>query len=167
MMTSDPLFFSCIPNVIQDFHLPSLSLTFTTIRDIKKGEQIFYSYTNIYQPAVARQRDLSKYGFICACKACAGDTSEADKFRVTYNESLFKLFAYQQRSLRNPLVTEKALEPVYQFKAFSVKAGVDTISIDKIILETLEIINERKGDRTEVLRVREEKERLLKGFPRN
>ena len=41
---------------------------------------------------------------------------------------------------------------------------MDTYSIDKIILETLEMINERKGDGKEVLRVREEKARLYNVF---
>lgn len=63
------------------------------------------------------------------------------------------MVAYQQRFLRNPLVTETA--------------GVDTYNADKIILETLEIINERKGDGKEVLRLREEKARLLKLFSKD
>jgi hypothetical protein len=142
-----------------------LSLIFTAVRDIKKGEQIFYSYTNIYQPAAARQQDVSKYGFRCTCKACSGDTSETDKFRATtYRETLAKLFAYQKKFLRNPLVMEKALDPVYQFKAAAIKAGVDTYEVDMTIIETLEIINERKGDGKEVLRLREEKARLLNVF---
>ena len=143
---------------MQDFNLPSLSLTFFAVRDIKKGEQIFYSYTDIYQPAVARQQKLSKYGFRCTCKACSGDTSEEiEKFRAIYREAMNKLFAYQQKFLRNPLLTEKALEPVYRFKAAAIKAGVDTYDVDEIILETLEMINKKKGDREELLRVREEK----------
>ena len=110
---------------MQDFNLPSLSLTFFAVRDIKKGEQIFYSYTDIYQPAVVRQQKLSKYGFRCTCKACSGDTSEEiEKFRAIYREAMNKLFAYQQKFLRNPLLTEKALEPVYRFKAAAIKAGV-------------------------------------------
>lgn len=118
----------------------------------------------LHQPAVARQQDLSKYGFRCTCKACTGDTSEIDKFRATKSEALDKLFAYQQRFLRNPLVTEKALEPVYRFKAAAIKAGGHTWNVDKIILETLEMINERKGDGKEVLRLREEKVRLLNAY---
>lgn len=158
------LSFSCAPNVFQNFNLPSLSLIFIAVRDIKKGEQIFYSYTDIYQPAVARQQDVSKYGFRCTCKACTGDTSEIDKFRTTLSETLAKLYAYQKRILRNPLVTEKALDPVYRFKADAIKAGVDTYDVDKIILETLEMLNERKGDGKEVLRLREEKARLQRFF---
>ena len=135
-------FSSCTPNVVQDFSLPLLSLIFIAVRDIKKGEQIFYSYTDIYQSAVARQRDVSKYGFRCTCKACTGDTSEIDKFRATYSEELTKLFAYQKRFLQNPFVKEKALDPVYRLKAAAINAGVDTYDIDKIILETLEIEEE-------------------------
>ena len=107
---------------------------------------------------------MSKYGFRCTCEACSGDTSGIEKFRATYREALNKLFAYQRKFLRNPLVTEKALDPIHRFKAAAIKAGVDTYSIDKIILETLEMINERKGDGKEVLRVREEKARLYNVF---
>ena len=65
----------------------------------RKGEQIFYSYTDIYQPAVVRQQNVSKYGFRCTCKACTGDTSEIDKFRATYIKALAKLLVYQQNFL--------------------------------------------------------------------
>ena len=108
---------------------------------------------------------MSKYGFRCTCKACTGDTSEPDKFRTAYKKILSGFFAYQKRFLRNPFVTEKALDPLYRFKASSIKAGVDTYNADKIILGTLETINERKGKGKEVLRLREEKDRLLKVFP--
>jgi len=77
---------------------------------------------------------------------------------------LFGFFSYHQRFLRNPFVTEKALDPIYRFKASSIKAGVDTYNADKIILETLETISERKGEGKEVLRLREEKGRLLKVY---
>ncbi|KIM46892.1 hypothetical protein M413DRAFT_422389 [Hebeloma cylindrosporum] len=158
---------SCCPNVIQNFDLPTLSITFAAVRDIKKGEQIVYSYTDIYQPAAARQQDVAKYSFRCKCKACIGYTSDIDKFRATYREALSNLFAYQNRFLRNPLVTEQALNPVYQFKSSSIKAGIETSDADKIILETLEMVNERKGDGKEVLRLGEEKKCLLKLFPEN
>jgi hypothetical protein len=61
--------------------LASFSLQFYAVRDIKSGEEIFYSYTNEYAPAAERRKELEPYGFTCACKACSLATPESDKFR--------------------------------------------------------------------------------------
>ena len=66
---------SCAPNVAVSCEVsgaqPAL-LSFTALRDIAAGEQIFHSYTD---PAAAREdrrSRLESYGFVCDCAACYG-----------------------------------------------------------------------------------------------
>ena len=73
--------YSCCPNTDLEFSLASFSLQFRAIRDIKRGEEIFYAYTDVYVSAAERQKDLEPYGFTCACTACLLATPESDKFR--------------------------------------------------------------------------------------
>lgn len=49
--------------------------------DIKAGEEIFYSYTDVHAPAAKRRKELEPYGSICTCKACPLATPQSDKFR--------------------------------------------------------------------------------------
>ncbi|KIM41185.1 hypothetical protein M413DRAFT_11349 [Hebeloma cylindrosporum] len=74
---------SCSPNAVLEFSLASFSLQFHANRDIKAGEEIFYSYTDIYVPAAERPKELEPYDFTCACTACSLATPESDKFRQT------------------------------------------------------------------------------------
>ncbi|KAF8870749.1 hypothetical protein CPB84DRAFT_829058 [Gymnopilus junonius] len=62
---------SCIPNIDVDFSLSSFSFQFIARADIKAGQELFYSYTNIEQPTAERQSSLLlSYGFTCDCPAC-------------------------------------------------------------------------------------------------
>ncbi|KAF8960309.1 hypothetical protein BDZ97DRAFT_1922222 [Flammula alnicola] len=149
---------SCMPNVIQRFSVDSFCLTFNAVRDIKKGEQIFYSYTGVYQPGAARQQALSLYNFTCTCPACTEATPDLDKFRTEYIGRVTALFRFRDQHLQSPMITEQALQPVYRFKEWCLKAKIcDTVSIDEVVFHTLEKINERKGNHEEAARYREMK----------
>ena len=70
-------------------------------RPIRKGEEIFISYTNPMDPYSHRQRALKGHGFECACTFCIADRDELEKgdkkrfdlvelFATTINEKIAK-----------------------------------------------------------------------------
>ena len=81
MLTATHLTCSCSPNTNFEFSLGSFSLQFHALRDIKAGEEIFVSYTDVDAPVAERRERLAPYGFTCVCTACSCATPESDKFR--------------------------------------------------------------------------------------
>lgn len=65
---------SCRPNCIKLFLIQSSCpprLIMRAIRDIPKGEELCYSYVNLYQSTETRREQLSKaYSFHCICQRC-------------------------------------------------------------------------------------------------
>ena len=60
---------SCVPNVQSYFKLNSFSMQFYARRDIKAGDQLFYSYCLAHGNLAERQAELAPYGFVCKCAA--------------------------------------------------------------------------------------------------
>jgi len=50
-------------------------------REIVTGEEIFISYSDILEPAMLRQENLSYWKFTCTCQSCTGDTLATDERR--------------------------------------------------------------------------------------
>ncbi|KAF8800126.1 SET domain-containing protein [Phlegmacium glaucopus] len=63
---------SCIANVQGDFCIPSFSMQFVAVADIKAGEQIVYSYCmgSTECSKAIRAEQLLPYGIVCTCPAC-------------------------------------------------------------------------------------------------
>ena len=57
---------SCQPNIDHVFNLSAFSMTFFVIRDVKAGEQLFYSYCGIKKSASERKAELAPYGITSA-----------------------------------------------------------------------------------------------------
>ncbi|KAK7032043.1 hypothetical protein VNI00_013411 [Paramarasmius palmivorus] len=72
---------SCRPNVEPHWDSPTFSMHLRAVRDIKKGEELCFSYiSDLLVPASSRQRDLRSYGFECTCEACS-DAAASDARR--------------------------------------------------------------------------------------
>ncbi|KAF8961403.1 hypothetical protein BDZ97DRAFT_2060107 [Flammula alnicola] len=93
---------SCMPNIWQKFKLDCFSLQFTASRDIKAGEQMFYSYCGVYP------------GVICECSACVNATPETDKLRKEIDKR-FEIY---------DLITRKDLDEMFRFQEGAVKEGL-------------------------------------------
>lgn len=67
---------SCAPNLISRLH--HKCRYFTTVRPVKKGEQLFISYLSNFDGSIeARQQHLKKeYGFECHCEKCETEFKE-------------------------------------------------------------------------------------------
>ncbi|KAH7712628.1 TPR domain protein [Aphelenchoides avenae] len=65
---------SCVGNAYRAFY--GDVLVGHAIRDIKKGEEITWSYVEGEQPLEAREESLRHYGFRCECELCHLDRSD-------------------------------------------------------------------------------------------
>jgi hypothetical protein len=61
-------------------------MVFMASRDIKAGEQIFYSYCGTQQSASDRKAELAPYDIAqCICTACVNATPETDALHKTFS----------------------------------------------------------------------------------
>ena len=103
--------FSCIPNVMHTINIPSFSIQFTALRDIKAGEQLYHSYCDVAQTKAERQTELAPYGFTCSCLACVNATPASDNLRKTFQSRVSRLDGRKEgRELWADLVSGKQLE---------------------------------------------------------
>jgi SET domain-containing protein len=63
-------------------------MQYYAIRDIKAGDQLFYSYCLAGGSQAERQAELLSYGFVCKCAACVDATPETDELRKTFSPDL-------------------------------------------------------------------------------
>ncbi|KAJ7496866.1 hypothetical protein FB451DRAFT_1549892 [Mycena latifolia] len=61
---------SCSPNTISRFDKPSFSYQLYAVRDIAKGEELTYQYTDVVTSTAERRKALKPYDFVCTCAAC-------------------------------------------------------------------------------------------------
>ncbi|TFY78316.1 hypothetical protein EWM64_g5699 [Hericium alpestre] len=73
---------SCCPNADVYFDMPSFSFVLSAVRDIPAGTDVTVGYCDLTDPAAARQKDLTPYGFTCTCVACVSPNS-SDPRRAT------------------------------------------------------------------------------------
>jgi hypothetical protein len=73
--------------------MASLSFELRAIRDIKKGEELFYSYCDIFRTKSERAEELAPYGIVCACPGCVGATKETDLLRSELEKRIEKIQA--------------------------------------------------------------------------
>ncbi|KAF7296016.1 Aldehyde dehydrogenase [Mycena kentingensis (nom. inval.)] len=74
---------SCSPNTQPKFNVESFSLTLYAVRDIAKGEELTYYYTEVRKSKIERNEALRRHGFEfqCSCIACTHPT-ESDARRA-------------------------------------------------------------------------------------
>ena len=95
-------------------------MQFYAVRDIKAGEQLFYSYcrpTNLAQ----RKAELAPYDFICQCPACLNATPETDELRDTFTSRIAPL----KSLIENASFDEATLTEAIKLEKEMVKEGLD------------------------------------------
>jgi SET domain len=82
---------SCSPNCIHRFLIEEgrpPRLIMRAIANIAKGEELCYSYVNLYQSTEARRSQLeSAYSFICECERCTAGSSSSTGVGQSSNEA--------------------------------------------------------------------------------
>ncbi|KAJ7221357.1 hypothetical protein GGX14DRAFT_388537 [Mycena pura] len=76
---------SCSPNTMPRFDMLSFSYNLFAVRDIAKGEELTFLYTNITCSAAKRNEALKPYDFVCTCSACK-DPAASDAARTKIGE---------------------------------------------------------------------------------
>ncbi|KAJ2929301.1 hypothetical protein H1R20_g7791, partial [Candolleomyces eurysporus] len=118
---------SCIPDVAHKFEPSTFTMRFTAVRDIKKGSQIYTTYTYPNSTKAERQKALIPYGFECTCRACVNATPQTDKLRQV-SQNLTQKWRSQAINVwsKDPNLTEKVLIPILETKRRMEKEGLDT-----------------------------------------
>ncbi|KAJ2920870.1 hypothetical protein H1R20_g16223, partial [Candolleomyces eurysporus] len=118
---------SCIPDVSHKFEPSTFTMRFTAVRDIKKGSQIYTTYTYPNSTKAERQKALIPYGFECTCRACVNATPQTDKLRQV-SQNLTQKWRSQAINVwsKDPNLTEKVLIPILETKRRMEKEGLDT-----------------------------------------
>jgi len=110
----------------------SFSIFFYALRDIKAGEQLFYSYCSIEGTLAQRQAELAPYGFVCKCTACINATPETNNLRST---SRIRIAHLLKTVLENSKIEEGTLEEALRLEKDMVGEGLD---IDVLFIKLLE-----------------------------
>jgi len=99
-------------------------MQFIAKRDIKAGEQLFYTYCSATNGVAGRQAELEPYGFVCKCSACVNATPETDKLRSSFGVRivLFKSLVENSSTTLNHSTVEEAV----QLEKEMVKEGLDS-----------------------------------------
>jgi hypothetical protein len=103
-------------------------MVFFAARDIKAGEQLFYSYCGLEQIASERKAELAPYGITqCTCASCVNATPETDAFRKTFTERVQEYrrqrVVWQQHPRRFPI---EILDELLDFQRAVLAEGLDT-----------------------------------------
>jgi hypothetical protein len=99
------LYCSCSPSADRLFDIPSFSFQLRAARDIKNGEEIFVSYSELLQPTSHRQKHLAPYGIKCVCTSCSLN-AESDKRRIGLRESVDFITSDFENWLADPLLAD-------------------------------------------------------------
>jgi hypothetical protein len=72
---------SCAPNTSWGYDAGSAMMQVYASRDIKQGEEITDSYTELARPHARRAKELANWGFRCECFVCEGPEAEEHEKR--------------------------------------------------------------------------------------
>lgn len=97
---------SCSPSADRLFDIPSFSFQLRAARDIKSGQEIFVSYSELLQPYSKRQKHLAPYGIKCVCASCSHNTTESDKCRIGIRNSIDSITLDFENWLADPLLAD-------------------------------------------------------------
>lgn len=90
---------SCAPNLI---HSPKNNVTiFTTSRPIKKGDQLFITYTGLdNKQEIQSFGNASKYGFECKCEKCEPRWKQSDRDLMKSDKN-YQFLVKKQHEIEN------------------------------------------------------------------
>ncbi|KAJ2929314.1 hypothetical protein H1R20_g7792, partial [Candolleomyces eurysporus] len=157
---------SCIPDVTHGFDASTFTMRFAALRDIKKGSQIFTSYTSPSATKAERQAALAPYGFECTCRVCVNATPQTDKLRKV---SLTLTQRWRSQAIKvwskDPNLTEKVLIPILETKRRMEEEGLDTKDAGYFTFgEILHRVYEKVGNRAKMEEAMGELQRAAKGL---
>jgi hypothetical protein len=102
-------------------------MVFMASRDIRAGEQLFYSYCDTEQSASKRKAELAPYGIAqCICSSCVNASPETDSIRETYSAQLKEYKRQSSTWERLGKVPAGTIDELLRYQRAVVKEGLDT-----------------------------------------
>jgi len=97
-------------------------MQFYAIKDIKAGEQLFYSYCEPDSNLAQRRAEIAPYSFVCKCPACVNATSATDKLRNTFRTQIEK---FEEKLASSSRLDKTAVYNAVRLEKDMVKEGLD------------------------------------------
>ena len=144
-------FLSCMPNIMHYFKLNSFSMQFCALKDIKAGEQLFYSYCEPDRNLEQRRAEIAPYGFVCECPACVNATPETDKLRNTFANQIALL---EKKLASSSGLGETAIENAVKLEKAMVKEGLDAEFEFVLLLKVICVAYAKLGKMTDSAKYR-------------
>jgi len=116
-------------------------MRFYAIRDIKAGEQLFYSYCAADNSLATRRTELAPCSFVCKCPACVNATPETDKLRTTFKA---QIQAFRNAAL-NSQISQTMLKKALKLEKAMIKEGLDIELPFALLLEVISAAYEKLG----------------------
>ncbi|RPA75773.1 SET domain-containing protein [Ascobolus immersus RN42] len=136
---------SCDPNCEQAFEAKNNKQVVYTIRDIKKGEEIYISYRNVLEPSTLRLPNLKRhYDFVCKCPVCdmpEEKIQERDRKLIQLDKITSFYNSQQTRPIRSKL---ELLRRKYEFM---VDLDIKTSVLAQPLFEAMNVCAEDMGVR--------------------
>ena len=81
---------SCSPNAAHKWDVGRFASDLYALRDVRAGEEICITYTDVTAPRQTRRAKLEKsYGFLCRCTGCLRQVEESDRAREELHDWWF------------------------------------------------------------------------------
>ncbi|KAF8815516.1 SET domain-containing protein, partial [Phlegmacium glaucopus] len=144
---------SCLPNVYQQFEIPSFSIQYKARRYIKAGEQILYSYCRLDQTLAERRLELAPYGMVCTCSVCVNAMPETDKLRKEYAHGFAAIRDLLNRNTSNIKMVDRFVEEIIKLQQAMLKEGLDIVDGYVDLMDLLESAYSRVGTKLNVTEI--------------
>ncbi|KAF5331659.1 hypothetical protein D9611_007632 [Ephemerocybe angulata] len=115
---------SCTANAVFHFDPDTFNLSYTAMRDIKAGDQIYLSYVPATATRTHRRQGFGRYKFVCRCSACTDATQETDKLRLDFGLLIDSLPGHSAKLL-SMAQAKASLPTIIQLKEALEKEGLD------------------------------------------
>ncbi|CAL1709905.1 unnamed protein product [Somion occarium] len=93
---------SCSPNVDWDWRLESFTFELRACWPILKGEEIFGSYTGLFEPRIERRKFLlERYNFKCVCTSCSSESPRSDVNRMVLKNATKSAWCDGDKTLKD------------------------------------------------------------------
>ncbi|KAF6762569.1 hypothetical protein DFP72DRAFT_1060822 [Ephemerocybe angulata] len=115
---------SCTANAVFHFDPETFNISYTAMRDIKAGHQIFLSYVGGGGTCTRRKQAMTRYNFVCSCSACTDATQETDKLRLEFRPRIESL-AGPSAKVQSVAQAKALLGSTIQLKKALEKEGLD------------------------------------------
>ncbi|KAH7092354.1 hypothetical protein FB567DRAFT_588641 [Paraphoma chrysanthemicola] len=143
---------SCNPNACFTWNEAIGKETIHIMNDVDAGDEITLSYCDMMHEKTLRAYELKHYGFVCDCRACAGDASADGSFAAESAERRFRLQELERetRFLRGKRLEYGAkqdsfVEKLLEMAALHQKEGDYTARLANVFLD-IALVCEVKDD---------------------